>query len=76
MSTPRRKTETTSHAEELGQSVKQHGGNGNEHRATWLSRVAPSVFGTGRTYEKPVAWLLGRQLIGSVKGILLYTAYG
>jgi len=29
-----------------------------------------------RKHSKPVAWLLGRQLIGSVKGILLYAAYG
>jgi len=26
--------------------------------------------------ERPVAWLLGRQLLGSLKGILLYVAYG
>src|SRR5882724_449766 len=29
-----------------------------------------------RVYEKPVAWLLGKQLIGGLKGILLYVAYG
>ncbi|HKX26121.1 MAG TPA: hypothetical protein VJ302_00380 [Blastocatellia bacterium] len=29
-----------------------------------------------RKFERPVAWLLGRQLLGSIKGILLYTAYG
>lgn len=29
-----------------------------------------------RKFEKPVPWLLGRQLIGSLKGILLYAAYG
>jgi hypothetical protein len=29
-----------------------------------------------RIYEKPVRWLLGRQLLGALKGILLYTAYG
>ncbi|HEV7395061.1 MAG TPA: metallophosphoesterase, partial [Pyrinomonadaceae bacterium] len=29
-----------------------------------------------RKYEKPVAWLLGAQLIGRLKGALLYTAYG
>ncbi|HEY0348890.1 MAG TPA: hypothetical protein VGC60_12130 [Pyrinomonadaceae bacterium] len=29
-----------------------------------------------RTYEKPVAWLAGRDLLGGIKGILLYTAYG
>ncbi|HEV2663857.1 MAG TPA: hypothetical protein VG324_03055, partial [Blastocatellia bacterium] len=27
-------------------------------------------------FEAPVGWLLGRQLLGSLKGILLYTAYG
>ena len=30
----------------------------------------------GRVFEKPVAWLFGPQLIGGLKGILLYTAYG
>lgn len=29
-----------------------------------------------RVYEKPVAWLLGRQLVASLKATLLYTAYG
>jgi hypothetical protein len=29
-----------------------------------------------RIYEKPVAWLLGKQLLGGLKGILLYAAYG
>lgn len=29
-----------------------------------------------RKFEGPVAWLVGRQLLGSIKGILLYTAYG
>ena len=29
-----------------------------------------------RLFEKPVAWLFGPQLIGGLKGILLYTAYG
>ncbi len=29
-----------------------------------------------RTFEKPVAWLLGQQLLGGIKGMLLYTAYG
>lgn len=29
-----------------------------------------------RIFEKPVAWLFGPQLIGGLKGILLYTAYG
>jgi hypothetical protein len=29
-----------------------------------------------RNFESPVAWLLGRQLLRSLKGILLYTAYG
>lgn len=29
-----------------------------------------------RKHEKPVAWLAGRDLLGGIKGILLYTAYG
>src|SRR4029453_5495901 len=29
-----------------------------------------------RIFDKPVAWLLGKQLLGGLKGILLYTAYG
>lgn len=29
-----------------------------------------------RKFEKPVAWLLGQQLLGGIKGMLLYTAYG
>jgi hypothetical protein len=29
-----------------------------------------------RKFYRPVDWLLGRQLLGSIKGILLYTAYG
>src|ERR1700754_4931088 len=29
-----------------------------------------------RNFEKPVAWLLGKQLLGGLKGMLLYTAYG
>ena len=29
-----------------------------------------------RVFEEPVAWLFGPQLIGGLKGILLYTAYG
>jgi len=32
--------------------------------------------GRTRVFEKPVAWLFGPQLIGGLKGILLYTAYG
>ncbi|HEX8336440.1 MAG TPA: hypothetical protein VF621_06900 [Pyrinomonadaceae bacterium] len=31
---------------------------------------------TERKFEGPVAWLLGSQLIRSIKGILLYSAYG
>ena len=31
---------------------------------------------TRRKFEGPVAWLLGSQLIRSIKGILLYSAYG
>lgn len=30
----------------------------------------------GRKFEKPVSWLLGRQLIASLKSTLLYTAFG
>ena len=40
-----------------------------------LRRVADGTR-DGRTFERPVAWLLGRQLMGSIKGILLYAAYG
>lgn len=29
-----------------------------------------------RNFDGPVAWLLGQQMIGSIKGLLLYTAYG
>jgi len=29
-----------------------------------------------RIFERPVAWLLGKQLLGGLKGILLYSAYG
>ena len=29
-----------------------------------------------RIFEDPVAWLLGQQLLGGIKGMLLYTAYG
>ena len=29
-----------------------------------------------RIFEDPVAWLLGQQLLGGLKGMLLYTAYG
>lgn len=29
-----------------------------------------------RIFEKPVAWLLGQQLLGGIKGMLLYAAYG
>ena len=31
---------------------------------------------TGRIWDKPVAWLVGRDLLGGIKGILLYAAYG
>lgn len=36
----------------------------------------PDANGQLQKFEKPVAWLFGRQLIRSIKGILLYTAYG
>ena len=29
-----------------------------------------------RVFEEPVAWLVGRDLLGGIKGILLYAAYG
>src|SRR6201988_5502394 len=29
-----------------------------------------------RNFEKPVAWLLGKQLLGGIKGMLLYPPYG
>ena len=29
-----------------------------------------------RIFEKPVAWLLGQQLLGGIKGMLLYIAFG
>lgn len=29
-----------------------------------------------RIFEKPVAWLVGRDLLGGIKGMILYTAYG
>jgi hypothetical protein len=29
-----------------------------------------------RTFERPVAWLVGRDLLGGIKGMVLYTAYG
>ena len=32
--------------------------------------------GRPRVFEEPVAWLFGPQLIGGLKGILLYSAYG
>ncbi len=31
---------------------------------------------TSRIFEKPVAWLFGHQFIGTLKGLLLYTAHG
>lgn len=51
-----------------------------------LRREAPGLFkrillklGLGRAkrhFDPPVAWLLGSQMLGSIKGILLYSAYG
>ncbi|HEX8187539.1 MAG TPA: hypothetical protein VF586_04255, partial [Pyrinomonadaceae bacterium] len=32
--------------------------------------------GEGRHFEGPVSWLLGSQMLGSIKGVLLYSAYG
>jgi hypothetical protein len=29
-----------------------------------------------RTFDQPVAWLVGRDLLGGIKGMILYTAYG
>ena len=40
-----------------------------------MQKKAPSA-PRPRVFEKPVAWLFGPQLIGGLKGILLYTAYG
>ena len=40
-----------------------------------MQKTAPSP-PRPRVFEKPVAWLFGPQLIGGLKGILLYTAYG
>ena len=40
-----------------------------------MQKQAPSA-PRPRVFEKPVAWLFGPQLIGGLKGILLYTAYG
>jgi len=33
-------------------------------------------YGRPRRFEKPVAWLFGRQLLRSLRGILLYSAFG
>src|ERR1043166_9503910 len=42
---------------------------------TMQNKTTPAD-GRPRLFEKPVAWLFGPQLIGGLKGILLYTAYG
>jgi hypothetical protein len=52
-----------------------------------LRRSGPGLFkrillklgigrGEHRHFEGPVSWLLGSQMLGSIKGILLYSAYG
>lgn len=46
---------------------------------TRLFRRFLGLFGVGpggRDYEAPVSWLLGSQMMGSIKGTLLYSAYG
>lgn len=45
-------------------------------RARPPARARRMPDGTVRKFEGPVAWLLGSQLIRSIKGILLYSAYG
>ncbi len=45
-------------------------------RAPRPAQVRQMPDGTQRKLEGPVAWLLGSQLIRSIKGILLYSAYG
>ena len=45
-------------------------------RAPRPARVRKMPDKTERKLEGPVAWLLGSQLIRSIKGILLYSAYG
>ena len=45
-------------------------------RAPRPARVRKMPDETERKLEGPVAWLLGSQLIRSIKGILLYSAYG
>ena len=45
--------------------------------ATQSGRSKPKeVSDQQRRYEKPVAWLLGRQFLNSLQGTLLYAAYG
>ena len=41
-----------------------------------MQKTPPAPAPRPRVFEKPVAWLFGPQLIGGLKGILLYTAYG
>lgn len=41
-----------------------------------LNRCEKETTDKGRKFEKPVSWLLGRQLIASLKSTLLYTAFG
>ena len=42
----------------------------------FLARVAAMFGGGDRKFDGPVSWLLGRQMMGSMKGLLLYSAYG
>lgn len=42
----------------------------------FVARVAALFGGGDRKFDGPVSWLLGRQMMGSIKGILLYSAYG
>jgi len=41
-----------------------------------MTNQQPASVKTDRDFEPPVAWLLGRQLMASLKWILLYTAFG
>ncbi len=41
-----------------------------------LERCEKETTAKKRKFQKPVSWLLGRQLIASLKSTLLYTAFG
>lgn len=42
----------------------------------FVARVRAMFRRGERKFDGPVAWLLGRQMMGSMKGLLLYSAYG